>query len=105
MNIVLEAEAIVCQTMVWCDIKETAAPRMSYLGQILDVNHSNILGMGIIKVKIWETHLFIETSIDKQRKTKERKLKFFDRSCVTICGKLNTNRLQHQGNDVFYRIT
>ena len=91
MNVVLEAEAIACQTMVWCDINETASPRMSYLGHGLDVYHSNILGMGIIKVKLCEMHPFIETSIDKQRKTKERKLKFFDRSCVTICGKLNTN--------------
>ena len=61
MNIVLEAKAIACQMMVWCDINETTATRMSYLGHILDVNHCNILGMGIVKVKIFETHLFFET--------------------------------------------
>ena len=87
----LKAKPLLDKRAVWCDVSETAVTCMSYPGHILDVNHSNILGMGIVKVKICETHLFIETSKDKQRKTKERKLKFFDRSCVTICGKLNTN--------------
>ena len=87
----LKAKLLLDKQAVWCDISETAVIRMSYPGHILDVNHRNILGVGIVKVKICETHLFIETTKDKQRKTKDQKLKFFVRSGMTICSKLNTN--------------